>query len=502
MTDRAFLPLAILLALPLLAFDFGFLNPVPGLASTGLLLGALFLTFRGARAQPPVDWRLIAPCLMMGLLVILLSGAGHMFYQTDDWSIRDALLVDLTRQPWPFSYEDAGKLQVLRAPLGLYLVPALVGKAGGLLAADVAMLAQNGVLTGLILYLFAREAATRRSQSIILTVFLLFAGLDMVPILGQIVGGGQFFAHPDAWSGLEYSSHVTLLFWVPNHCLAGWSFAAAYVGWRRGQASLGALGLFFALALFWSPLAMMGALPMLLFAAVCALRNGTLTWSQVPTPALAGLAALPVFLFMTRDTSAVPSGFISGKSFYLAYAGLLATDVLPGVAFVWLGLSTAKDAARPRAELALIAAAMVLSPLYSLGVGNDFSRRAIIPLMAVLALAFATSLVQIVETGRLWGQRWILPVMLLAAMNPAVEIIRNIVLPKTALSTCNLLDAWRSGPDRDVAMSSYFADASAFTSLPSLFRPPSGEAVKAEGRRCWGDGKRPFLYNAPLLDKD
>lgn len=502
MTDRAFLPLAVLLALPLLAFDAGFLHPAAGVVSAGLLIAALGLAMRGVGAAPPIDWRLMGPCLAIGLMLILISGAGHMFYQADDWSIRDALLVDLTRQPWPLAYEDAGKPLVLRAPLGLYMVPALIGKAGGLLAADLAMLVQNGVLTGLVLYLFAREAVTRRSQVVILAVFLLFAGLDIVPVIGQVLAGERFFPHPDSWWGLEYSSHVTLLFWVPNHCLAGWSFAAAYVGWRRGTASLGTLGLFFALALFWSPLAALGALPMLVFAAICASRDRTLAWGEVPTPAFAGLAALPVFLFMTRDTASVPAGFLSGTSFFIAYAGLLLTDVLPVLAFVAVALRPTKNAGRRRAELGLIAAAMILSPLYSLGVGNDFSRRAIIPLMAVLALAFATSLVHIIETGRLAAQRWILPVMFLAALNPAVEIIRNIVLPRTALSTCNLLDAWRSGPDRDFAISSYLAAASAFTSPPGLFRPSSGEVVKAEGRRCWGDGKRPFLFHAPLLDKE
>ncbi|MDB5649460.1 MAG: hypothetical protein JWL62_980 [Hyphomicrobiales bacterium] len=499
MNERAFLPLAIILALPLLAFDAGFLNTGPGLASAGLLIAALIVAMRGVSAAPPIDWRLMAPCLALGLLLILISGAGHFFYQTDDWTIRDGLLADLARQPWPYAYEVDGKLQMLRAPLGLYLAPAAVGKLFGLMAADLAMLAQNGTITGLVLYIFAREAGARRGQMIILAVFVLFAGLDIVPTLGQLIRGDTFNPHPDSWSGLEYSAHMTLLFWVPNHALAGWSFAAAYVAWRRGALRLGHLGLFFALALFWSPLAAMGALLLLLFAAVCALRHGPFPWREIPLAALAGLAALPVFLFMTRGAGEVPSGFMSGSLFYALYGGLLLVDVVPPLVFVWQDIRYAKNA-RARWEFAIVAGAMVLFPFYSLGIGNDFARRAIIPLMAVLAIAFAQALLRTLETGFGTQRRWVIPVMVLAALNPAVELMKNVIYPATPFSTCNLLDAWQSGPDRDLPMSAYFSGPAGFAVPAGLFRPPAGEPVQAQGRHCWGDGKRPFIFGGPVLD--
>ena len=38
------------------------------------------------------------------LVLTLISGVGHFFYQTDDWTTRDAVLLDLERNAWPVAY--------------------------------------------------------------------------------------------------------------------------------------------------------------------------------------------------------------------------------------------------------------------------------------------------------------------------------------------------------------------------------------------------------------
>lgn len=499
MCNRAIPPLAVILALPLLAFDFGYLSLGPALVAAALLVGALALAFRDAKKAPPIDRKLLALCLGLGLLVVLLSGGGHFLYRTDDWTIRDALLVDLVRQPWPFAYDLGSGAQMLRAPLGVYLVPALVGKGLGLLAADLTMGAQNALALGLVLYLVAQEASTRLVQGILITVFVLFSGIDILPAVARFFLDGRHsqLPHPDGWGGIiQYSSHITLMFWTPNHALAGFAFAAAYLAWRRGQADIGTLGLVFAVALFWSPLAMMGALVLLVFAGLCSLRDGAIRPGALLVLALSGLAALPVFIFMTRDAGEVTSGFLGGPLFLALYAGLMIFEVLPFVAFMAGDLRESKDQRQQWEFLALLLP-LLLFPFYTIGV--DFSRRAIIPIVAVFAVRFASNLACAFETG-LRGRRWIVPVLILCLATPGAEIMRNLLIPATPLSTCNLIDAWQSGPDRRNSMAHYFVDRQAFETPTGLFRAPVGGTVRAEDRRCWGDGQRHFTLGPPLLD--
>ncbi|MCC2102023.1 MAG: hypothetical protein KDJ12_13915, partial [Hyphomicrobiales bacterium] len=62
--------------------------------------------------------------------------------------------------------------------LGMYLTPALVGKALGERAGDLAMLVQNGLMFGLILRVFMGQADSRRAGWITAAFFVLFSGVD------------------------------------------------------------------------------------------------------------------------------------------------------------------------------------------------------------------------------------------------------------------------------------------------------------------------------------
>jgi hypothetical protein len=504
MCNRAIPPLAVILALPLLAFDFGYLSLGPALVAAGLLVGALALAFRDARRGPPVDRKLMAACLVIGLLVVLLSGGGHFLYRTDDWTIRDALLVDLVRQPWPVSYMLDDKLLMLRAPLGMYLVPALAGKAFGLFAADIAMGLQNALALGLVLYLIAQEADTPRRKIVVLGIFLLFSGMDILPslLLYAVEGVSYRLPHLDGWGGslVQYSAHMTLMFWVPNHALAGWSFTAAYLTWRRGEADLSVVGLFFALGLLWSPLAMMGALVLGGLALLSGIWERQITARMMVASVLAGLGAGPAVLFLTKGSETVSRAIQTDPAFLMAYVILMLVSVAPFTVFLRLDPVTRSDG-RLRRELWWLVVPLLMFPFYSIGDVNDFTRRAIIPVTAVLALRFGLAVARASEQG-FKGKRWIIAVMLLAVMTPAGEILRNLLVPGTVQSTCNLMDAWQSGHDRGRPLTHYLVAPSALSSPPGLFRPPGGEPVRAEGRHCWGDGQRHYVTNKqPLLDE-
>ncbi|MDB5595935.1 MAG: hypothetical protein JWM36_2896 [Hyphomicrobiales bacterium] len=501
--DPMIFPLILLLAAPLIAFNFGFIEVLPGLLATILLVAGLALFRLKTPSGPPVDRRLLAVCLGVGLVAILLSGAGHFLYRTDDWSIRDAVLADLVAHPWPFTYQLDDKLQMIRAPLGMYLVPALAGKLWGLEAADLVMGVQNSLLTGLVLYFFAREASTWRNRIIILVVFLLFHGLSVFPeLLKRSLLGETFeLLHARGWGGpLQYSFHITQLFWVPNHGLAGWSVAAVYVAWRRREADLASLALVIALALFWSPLAIMGGILLFGFSAVSRWRDEIVRLGSFAGPVLVGLGIVPVFLFMTKSVGSLPSGFLTNPLLLDLYGIKILTEVLPFAIIVWLDRRRSIDL-RGQWELLGLTLAMLLFPFYSIGVGDDFSRRAIIPIMAVLSLGVGTALLHALNERRR-AALVIVTILLFGAVSPLTEIARNLAVPASPISTCNLLDARASGPFRKLGLEHYLVTATAFTTPPGLFRQPAADPVGETGRRCWGDGQRQFILAPGVLDND
>ena len=53
-----------------------------------------------------------------------------------------------------------------------------------------------------------------------------------IDIVGQIVTHRPIWLHLEQWAGLQFSGHLTQAFWVPQHALAGWFFAAFYMLWR------------------------------------------------------------------------------------------------------------------------------------------------------------------------------------------------------------------------------------------------------------------------------
>jgi len=199
------------------------------LSLTVALLGLTALP--KAKTDPTVAALLC--CLLIGFALMMSGGAGRFFYANIDWQVRDAVLRDMRINPWPFVYAPD---EILRAPIGMYLVPALVGKALGQSGADLALLVQNGTLTGLALAIASSLFDGPRSRMIGLAVFLAFSGLDIVgqAVVGHL-GAVTPTAHLEGWGPTQFSSTMTLAFWVPQHALAGWlGRSPSYCGGSSG----------------------------------------------------------------------------------------------------------------------------------------------------------------------------------------------------------------------------------------------------------------------------
>ena len=452
-----------------------------------------------------------AASLALALALCLLGGQGRWFYANPDWQIRDALFADLVANPWPFSYVMEAERWSLRAPLAIYLAPALIGKIGGERAAALAFLAQNTLYLGLLFCAVGTllRAAGQRLLAILVVAF--YGGPTIVGYALFNAASGRPFApdHIEAWSDFQFSSVVTQVFWVPHHCFPGFLFALAYVAWLGGRARWALPIGIIPLVAFWSPLAMIGTLPFGLHVGMAALLRREVWSRQIALPIAATLTSLAAIVYLRSGAASVPTWFgiyplhiatdpaTDGSVAWVwarKYVLFLLTSVVPALALLAL--------ARRRIGLAwtpwvIVTATLVTISLVWVGEGGDFGIRASIPALFVLTIEVAKLAASFVEerprtrweTGAAVGLAGLLA---LGSVTAALEIRRAIRRTPVA-ATCNLVDAWRASFFSNLSFATYLARPEQF---PDVLRPRTTHDVQASAqpRSCWtGEWAKPHL---------
>lgn len=232
------------IALPLLVFLVGFLRWYYALASGAALVAAVALAWQPRPANRKKARARAITISLPGLLALLgvallwcyLGGLNGLYYQSDDWVIRNPIFRDLITRRWPVVYGENGAALVYY--IGFWLPAAAVGKitclvtgstaAGWLVGRQLLWLwAALGVFLAMLLLLLLTRADTARRKVVALLVFVFFSGLD---IIGAACDGrwNRVFEttrlHLEWWSstGLQFSSVTTCLFWVFNQSVIPW----------------------------------------------------------------------------------------------------------------------------------------------------------------------------------------------------------------------------------------------------------------------------------------
>jgi hypothetical protein len=436
--------------------------------------------------------RTLALCWGAGLALCVLGGEGHFFFANYDWLYRDAVLADLVRQPFPVTYQYHGAEYVLRAPLGMYLIPAAVGKLLGLAAAHLALLVQNATILALMLALLAAMAPQRRA--VFCFVFVTFSGVEILGRLLQDAGTGSSWwpvhahEHLGWWNPLfQYTNHLTQIFWVPNHSFPGWWLAALSILYVRREIGSAAIVVAPAFLLFWSPLTIVGALPIIGFLVLHrelrSLDVGNLVAPRMLAAYAAALCFLPVAAYLAADAETVPHlWLVAGDRFWSIYVVFVIVQI-PQAAVVALSWRRLDADLRLLSMLAI--GMLLLIPIYRLGANNDFSMRASILPLALLAFVFASIVAQLCWRDGVKPIAAVAVILSLGSFAPALEIQRALMMNAFAVSDCNLLTAWHQlAPDQWLA--NYFArDDRAPAWL--LARSSTAAPARLEGRQCWSD---------------
>ncbi len=418
------------LGLPTLVYLVGWIAPQYGIpAAVALVLGCGSL-IRGKLRSDRTSLAVTLVIVTVGVGWSLLGGVGHFVYANFDWTFRDAVLLDLVQRPWPVIYDYGPRhlALLLRAPIGLYMPSAVIGKLFGVRAADVTMFVWVALGVVLVFKLLLRDEWRLNRIAIRLGVFVIFSGMDIVGTMsrGTPVALGQ---HIEWWAYLyQYPSITTQLFWAPGHAVPGWLVVAWLLG--RGERRLPipfAVSLM-ALLPMWSPLAAIGVAPIMGVAIAKELRGRPIeqvlrSLFDVRSMACVLVCLALVYPYLTLGTEILDAGFNSkrrwvGEDFLSRYLEFVVLE---------FALVAALLLYRFRGDTLLIAAIVTLLaiPIYHFGPANDLALRASNPGLALLALRLGEWLS---EPSRSWidaRTRGVAIVLLvIGAVTPFLEVSR------------------------------------------------------------------------------
>ena len=485
------------LALPSLIFLLGFLRwyiAVP--LSIALLLAYWFAArSRGeAREGITLSPRCFAAVLAVAALWCWLAGIGGLYYQSADYAARNAVFRDLITLEWPVLYPH--KNSALVYYIGFWLPAALVGKCFLPLGADAAFLAGNLALllyavlcvstVFLLLLSFLRVREGKR-VALVLCVFILFSGLDILGTLCNAAFMGHSIPdHIEWWAFyFQFSSNTTALFWVFNQAIPCFLATLLFLSEERAHSDA-----FLLIALLaFSPFACVGLAVLMLvrfaarFLPAVGQGEGRALWRELlSVQNLVPLfTLLPVFFLYYKTNLAfamtkLPQ--LGWRHLALALAGVLCLVLLPlGYRYLARRIKGLRPAHCALALLALLLCIapllftraeaiyysflllecgiylallykehctdslyfatdflLALCPLFVIGTSADFSMRVSLPALCVLCVLCLRSLLAGISAWResapvwrrvmLWG---LCAALLLGAVTPMFELVRGVV---------------------------------------------------------------------------
>lgn len=478
--------------LPSLVFA-TWLAPVPAIAVTlgccvALAVIAGCVGHDRNRVSEAIHIPRLLVAIMLAIVILVLGGETHTFYATADWQIRDAVLSDLVRHGLT-AYRVGDVDYLLRAPLGMYMGPALVGRFLGLYAAHLALLAQNALILGSIFYILTLIGG-RYAQ---LAIVILFAGASVVGtalLFGKTRHDLPYLLRYglDAWHPyMQYSSSMVQFFWVPNHALPGWWLATLLLLQRPSSPDVATVGVSVAGLAFWSPLAVIPAVPWLLY---CIARHWrpTLLSRRTWFGAVASAGFVPILAYMVTASSSISHESAFARPDYAFWYMLFIAVQLP--ALVYLACEWREVPEDMRTTVVLSALLLLVLPLFNFGPSNDLVMRGSIAPLAIIAFVFGSVLVELTRQraiGAIVG--WILVVV--TVPSALLEIGRSLSTPRYAISDCSLMEASRASGSTGIP-TNYVAPV---REVPEWLLDPSTVSVSpTSDRACWPDRVEPRFF--------
>jgi hypothetical protein len=385
------------LALPYFIFFPGWLN-----TPTAILISCVFLycLYKTLQHKVPATKSATGIHELTAFILILvwvnLSGAGGYGYQTFDYAVHNARLLDLVRHEWPVHY---GKDQNFVYYFAYFLPSALLGKLFGTHIAIRSMYPWT-VVGVCIAFRWLSINSQWRPSALLAAIFILFGPLDIIgltylylttdgmtpafawKVISDNTDTVDFWNNPHASFFIgNFVSNTFQLFWSPPQIIAGW-ICAGMLMYSFEKGNLKQAGFVFSLLSLWAPLVMIGIFPVV---AGAMLLQGRGRWRNNFTLDNTAGAGIIILLFLIFYAS---GSMQKNDSFWLFSAkNRLELFILFFSAWGLYGIAIMKNLRLLNREEKILAALLTTAVLAlmtkSYGAYNDLLCRASAPLMFI-----------------------------------------------------------------------------------------------------------------------
>lgn len=426
----------------LIPFALGWLKwPIALVFLITFVLGSFFYA-RSLDFKKAEVWKLeeLAGIAVVVLLWSLFSGAGGMGFQVADLDKVNTMVKDLSEKPWPVSYMVDGKELWFSHYLAYYLPgPTLVGFLGyKYVQLFLFLFTYLGYLLG-----FFWICRFVKNQKVLFTLGLIFfGGIGIISFLikfqtgviqetMRMINEHAYLFWINCWDliPLNYNTITDFLYWTPNHGIAaflgvGWLLNGLYV-----DKNIKYLPFLLSLLVFWSPLVLVGFLPLLLFAIYQSkgMREIFNATNFLIAPFLFFVVASFIlaidsknlvqhFIFKTfeQDTS----GLLEKVAIYFYF---LCMEVFVWAIPVYFFFVRQQDKALRRLFFLVVLLLSVI-PLYRFGLWNDWCTRVSYPSLLLLGIFSIKALLQ--SAG--WRKILLLFLLISGSFSPIITISSSV----------------------------------------------------------------------------
>lgn len=393
------------LSLPLVIFFLGWFKLYFGIILSLAVVAPLYYCFKNSdyiEINKKEMYQIIASVFSLSIFLIL-SGIGGYGLQNSDYSKHNAILRDLIDHAWPVIYDQQHGLLVYY--LAYYLPSAIIGKMFNF---DIANTFQFiWCFIGLAIFTILFFLLIKNYKIRYIFYFILFSGLDIV---GQIIlkNFPNGLEHIEHWSGIiSYQSNITILFWVPQHAISCWLFTVLILNLIESKNKYSVF--VYSISIFWSPFIFIGLFPIVLYATF---KNGIKKSLNPTNLFIAPLIILMIGLYYRLNGSSASIKFIwNVLNVYFEWPKILLFYFLEFGIYVILIFHKYKE--EKDKIFYIIVFSLCVIPLIQMGLYNDFSMRASLPSLTILAIyvlkylsstvKYKTILVSLLVCGSLTG---------------------------------------------------------------------------------------------------
>ncbi len=385
------------------------------------------------------DYKKILVITVIIFCWVFLSGISkRSIFQNNDSYVRNGILEVLVNDSWPVVKQENNSLIMMIYYLGFWLPAALVGKVFGISAAYFFLYVWAALGVFITYLLISNILGEVKIWPLLL--FIFFSGLDIIGVFVRGIYNPSslqnlsFISHIEWWSGKQFSSFTTQLFWVFNQAIPAWIATLLILNQKDNKSVIFIMGSL----LIQSTFGFVGLIPFSIYVSlrnVCFDKNTSfsknfliyckslLSFENIIGGGISGIISF-LYLLANYSSSSFHSVSIgdSNVSFIVLavrYCAFIALEVL--VYYVILFPYQKKN---PLFYLSFFV--LLICPFIKVGTSEDFCMRASIPSLVVLYLMVAETIKQMKREKKRFSFVILLFIILLGSITPFFEINRTV----------------------------------------------------------------------------